>query len=200
MAVSMGLGACAQVKPAHQGVTSVLVSVRADGAVVDATVMHSAGDSTLDQGAVDAMKRWPFNTATIEGVGQDSLLRIPIALNVPMQLGLECSPTLRVVGTGLQGDNPGDRAHTIYLTVLTDGCASSTLSATWHYDGPAVKSQLVNETRLSVVTGGPATTIFRVKNPQLWPIGSYHVDVEVNDSVVATRHFVIDGEGLSVAD
>jgi TonB family protein len=194
---------------AHQGAVSLLVSVRADGTVADATVERSTGDSELDRGAIDAAKKWPFGPGTVNGLAQDSLSRVSMVLNVPSPDEPKCPPSpaplvnayspLRLVGTGLRGDNPGDASRTIYLTVLTDGCGLSTLSAVWRYDGSQLKPRLVNRTDQSIVSRGPATTVFNLKNPQLWPLGSYRVDIEVNGLVVATRGFVIDGKGMTVA-
>lgn len=200
----------ARTTAAHQGTVGLLVSLRADGVVAGATVERSAGESELDQLAIDAAKRWPFGPQSVKGVAQNSLTRVSMVLEVPMRAGQGCStsvasdsnpsPTLRVVGDGLRGNDPVDAQHAIYFMVLTDGCGWSTLAAVWRYDGPNDEPQLVNQTDQSMLSQGPATTVFRVKNPHLWPFGSYHVDVEVDGSIVETKHFVIDRNGLSAAD
>jgi TonB family protein len=193
---------------AHHGTVGLLVSLRADGTVADATVKRSAGESEVDQLAIDAAKRWPFGHQSVKGVAQNSLSRVSMVIDVPLRGAQRCStsaasdsdPTLRVVGDGLRGNDPDDAQHEIYFTVLTDGCGWWTLAAVWRYDGPNDKPQLVNQTDQSMLSQGPATTVFRVKNPHLWPLGSYHVDVEVDGSIVETKHFVIDRNGLSAAD
>jgi|GEM_PF-3899086 len=194
----------------HQGTVGVLVSLRADGTVADATVERSAGESDLDQIAINAAKSWPFGLPSVKGVAQNSLARVSMALDVPLRAGPGCSPAvasdsnrnpaLRVVGDGLRGNDPVEAQHVIYFTVLTDGCGWSTLAAVWRYDGPNEKPQLINQTDHSMLSQGPATTVFRLNNPHLWPLGSYHVDVEVNGVIVETKRFVIDRNGLSVAD
>ncbi|GLQ90249.1 hypothetical protein GCM10007898_38240 [Dyella flagellata] len=184
--------------------------MRADGIVADATVKRSTGDGELDQIAVDAAKRWPFSPESLTGMAKNSLARVSMALDVPLQAGPGCPLSaasaanpyvmLRIVGDGLRGDGPVDAKHAIYLTVLTDGCGWSALTAQWYYDGPRLKPQLVNKTSNDILSQGLATTVFHLKNPDLWPVGSYHVDIQVNGLTVKTRHFVISRSGLSTED
>jgi TonB family protein len=208
---SSSLACKAQPKPsAYQAAAVLLVSVRADGVVANAKVVRSTGDNALDQCAVDAAKGWPFGPNMVDGLAPDELANVSMTIDASTIMEPGCTPSsddrvsahasLRVVGIGLRGDQTDDPRHEIYLTVLTEGCGSSTLSASWRYEGPYVKPQLVNQTRQNLITQGPATTLFNVKNPNLWPFGSYRVDIEVNDLIVATKHFVIDGNGLSVVD
>lgn len=233
-ALSIGVSACASVKPvqaplpisppqlaqvptapplaisAYRRNVSLLVGLRSDGTVADATIKHSAGDVALDQVAVDTAKRWPFSVDAVQGLAKGSLAHVSMTLDVPLQPGPGCSPAtgsqesastgLRFAGSGLRANSPDNAPHAIYLTVLSDGCGASTLSAVWRYNGTYLKPQLVNRTQQNLVANGPATTVFSVKNPHQWPFGSYQVDVEVNDLVVATTHFVIDEKGLSVSD
>ena len=83
---------------------------------------------------------------------------------------------------------PGDKS--IYASVATEGNTDGvTLSAKWSYlEG---KGQLVNSTSQSIATDGPATTTFRVQNPNNWPEGKYKVEIAVNGKSVATQNFEV---------
>lgn len=83
---------------------------------------------------------------------------------------------------------PGDKS--IYASVATEGNTDgATLSAKWSYlEG---KGQLVNSTSQSIATDGPATTTFRVQNPNNWPEGKYKVEIAVNGKSVATQNFEV---------
>jgi hypothetical protein len=83
---------------------------------------------------------------------------------------------------------PGDKS--IYASVATEGNTDgATLSAKWSYlEG---KGQLVNSTSQSIATDGPATTTFRVQNPNNWPEGKYKVEIAVNGKAVATQNFEV---------
>jgi hypothetical protein len=83
---------------------------------------------------------------------------------------------------------PGQK--TIYVSVDTSGSTpGSTLNAKWSYlEG---KGQLVNSVSQSIVTDGPATTTFRVQNPDLWPEGKYKVDILVDGKQVASKEFTV---------
>ena len=83
---------------------------------------------------------------------------------------------------------PGDKS--IYASVATEGNTDgATLSAKWSYlEG---KGQLVNSTSQSIATDGPATTTFRVQNPNAWPEGKYKVEIAVNGKSVSTQNFEV---------
>jgi len=83
---------------------------------------------------------------------------------------------------------PGDKS--IYASVATEGNTDgATLSAKWSYlEG---KGQLVNSTSQSIATDGPATTTFRVQNPDNWPEGKYKVEIAVNGKSVVTQNFEV---------
>lgn len=83
---------------------------------------------------------------------------------------------------------PGDKS--IYASVATEGNTDgATLSAKWSYlEG---KGQLVNSTSQSIATDGPATTTFRVQNPNNWPEGKYKVEIAVNGKTVSSQDFEI---------
>ncbi|WP_329742233.1 hypothetical protein [Dyella sp. A6] len=79
---------------------------------------------------------------------------------------------------------------TLYASVATLGDTDgATLNATWRYlEG---KGQLVSSISQRVATSGPATTTFKVENPDLWPAGKYQVDISLDGKVVESKGFEI---------
>jgi hypothetical protein len=79
---------------------------------------------------------------------------------------------------------------TIYVSVDTSGSTpGATLNAKWSYlEG---NGQLVNSTSQSIVADGPATTTFRVVNPNLWPEGKYKVDILLDGKQVSSKAFEV---------
>ncbi|QAU24800.1 hypothetical protein EO087_13045 [Dyella sp. M7H15-1] len=79
---------------------------------------------------------------------------------------------------------------TIYVSVDTRGSTpGATLNAKWSYlEG---NSQLVTNTSQSIIADGPATTTFRVQNPNLWPEGKYKVDISLNGKQVQSKTFEV---------
>lgn len=77
---------------------------------------------------------------------------------------------------------------TIYASVSTAGtAASATLTAKWTYqDG-----QTVNDLTQSITTSGPATTTFRIHNPNDWPAGKYKVAISLDGTAVASQDFEV---------
>ena len=72
--------------PAPGADVSFDVTVNADGAVSDVTVVHSAGEA-IDRAAADAIRQWKFEPAVRDGR--------PIASRVRIPLHFEPSPTSR---------------------------------------------------------------------------------------------------------
>jgi pyruvate/2-oxoglutarate dehydrogenase complex dihydrolipoamide acyltransferase (E2) component len=79
---------------------------------------------------------------------------------------------------------------TIYLSVDTTGTTTgATLNAKWSYlEG---SGQPVTSTSQSIAADGPATTTFRVVNPNQWPEGKYKVDVSLDGKQVASKQFEV---------
>jgi hypothetical protein len=79
---------------------------------------------------------------------------------------------------------------TIYVSVDTSGTTTgATLNAKWSYlEG---KGELVNSVSQSIVADGPATTTFRVQNPDLWPEGKYKVDILLDGKQVSSKEFTV---------
>jgi len=78
----------------------------------------------------------------------------------------------------------------IYASVATEGHSSgATLNAKWSYlEG---KGQLVSSISQSIATDGPATTTFKVQNPDLWPEGKYQVEISLDGKPVTKQEFQI---------
>lgn len=78
----------------------------------------------------------------------------------------------------------------IYASVATDGTATgATLGARWSYlEG---KGLLITETTQPVTAEGPATTAFKLANPNRWPLGKYQVEITLDGKVVATQAFEV---------
>jgi len=78
---------------------------------------------------------------------------------------------------------------TIYVSVDTSGStAGATLNAKWSYLDSG-NGTLVTSTSQSIVAEGPATTTFRVQNPNLWPEGKYKVDISIDGKQVGSKTF-----------
>jgi hypothetical protein len=79
---------------------------------------------------------------------------------------------------------------TIYASVATEGSSSgATLNAKWSYlEG---QGQLVSSISQSIATDGPATTTFKVQNPDLWPEGKYKIEISLNGKIVTKQDFEI---------
>ena len=79
---------------------------------------------------------------------------------------------------------------TIYVSVDTTGSTpGATLNAKWSYlEG---NGQVVTSTSQSIIADGPATTTFRVQNPNLWPEGKYKVDISLDGKQVQSKTFEV---------
>lgn len=79
---------------------------------------------------------------------------------------------------------------TLYVSVDTTGSTQgATLNAKWSYlEG---NGQEVMSTSQSIIADGPATTTFRVQNPNLWPAGKYKVDISVDGKQAASKTFEV---------
>ena len=157
-------------------------------------------DSGVNHNVANPVERRSFDAVPAGAVENETVERQPATLNASSQQcaplvpsATDPNPTVNIVGTKMRGDYANDPLHTIYLSVITDGCGPATLSVEWKYGS----SRLVNVTDLKIVSHGPTWSVFNLKNPNDWPLGAYHVDVKVNGAFLATRHFSIGINGLS---
>lgn len=84
--------------------------------------------------------------------------------------------------------SPQDKS--IYASVATTGNTdNATLNAQWSYEDG--KEQPFSSTSESIATDGPATTTFKVQNPNPWPTGKYKVVISLNGKAVASENFEV---------
>ncbi|KRF02099.1 hypothetical protein ASG87_11495 [Frateuria sp. Soil773] len=78
----------------------------------------------------------------------------------------------------------------IYASVATSGKTDgATLAARWTYlEG---QGQQVSTISQSIATDGPATTTFKVQNPNPWPAGKYKVEISLDGKPVTSRTFEV---------
>lgn len=61
-----------------QGTTILIVSIDANGGVLDVEVEKSSGNRNLDREAMKAAKRWRFNPEVKNGQKVASRVRVPV--------------------------------------------------------------------------------------------------------------------------
>jgi len=78
----------------------------------------------------------------------------------------------------------------LYASVATIGrSAEATLGASWHYlEG---QGKAIADTHQAIAPDGPAITVFKLHNPDLWPVGKYRVDITLDGRPVAAREFEV---------
>jgi hypothetical protein len=87
-------------------------------------------------------------------------------------------------------DHFAPNQKSLYASVATTGNTDgATLNAKWSYlEG---KGQLVSSISQRVAAHGPATTTFKVENPNLWPEGKYKVEISLDGKPVASQDFEV---------
>lgn len=79
---------------------------------------------------------------------------------------------------------------TIYTSVATSGSTTgATLSA--HFSYLEGKGQDVTTISQTIATDGPATTTFKLRNPNQWPAGKYKVEIAIDGKPVTSQTFEI---------
>ena len=80
--------------------------------------------------------------------------------------------------------------NTIYASVATTGTtAGATLSA--HFSYLEGKGQDVTTISQTIATDGPATTTFKLRNPNDWPAGKYKVEIAIDGKPVTSQTFEV---------
>jgi pyruvate/2-oxoglutarate dehydrogenase complex dihydrolipoamide acyltransferase (E2) component len=80
--------------------------------------------------------------------------------------------------------------NTIYASVATTGStAGATLSA--HFSYLEGKGQDVTTISQTIATDGPATTTFKLRNPNDWPAGKYKVEIAIDGKPVTSQTFEV---------
>jgi len=80
--------------------------------------------------------------------------------------------------------------NTIYASVATSGSTTgATLSA--HFSYLEGKGQDVTTISQTIATDGPATTTFKLHNPNDWPAGKYKVEIAIDGKPVTSQTFEV---------
>ena len=80
--------------------------------------------------------------------------------------------------------------NTIYASVATTGTTTgATLSA--HFSYLEGKGQDVTTISQTIATDGPATTTFKLRNPNDWPAGKYKVEIAIDGKPVTSETFEV---------
>jgi hypothetical protein len=80
--------------------------------------------------------------------------------------------------------------NTIYASVATTGATpGATLSA--HFSYLEGKGQDVTTISQTIATDGPATTTFKLRNPNNWPAGKYKVEIAIDGKPAASQTFEV---------
>lgn len=84
----------------------------------------------------------------------------------------------------------GASQNTIYASVATTGTTTgATLSA--HFSYLEGKGQDVTTISQTIATDGPATTTFKLRNPNDWPAGKYKVEIAIDGKPVTSQTFEV---------
>jgi hypothetical protein len=80
--------------------------------------------------------------------------------------------------------------NTIYASVATLGTTTgATLSA--HFSYLEGKGQDVTTISQTIATDGPATTTFKLRNPNDWPAGKYKVEIAIDGKPAGSQTFEV---------
>ena len=80
--------------------------------------------------------------------------------------------------------------NTIYASVATTGATpGATLSA--HFSYLEGKGEDVTTISQTIATDGPATTTFKLRNPNNWPAGKYKVEIAIDGKPAASQTFEV---------
>ncbi|SEJ25027.1 hypothetical protein [Frateuria terrea] len=80
--------------------------------------------------------------------------------------------------------------NTIYASVATTGTTpGATLSA--HFSYLEGKGEDVTTISQTIATDGPATTTFKLRNPNNWPAGKYKVEIAIDGKPAASQTFEV---------
>lgn len=80
--------------------------------------------------------------------------------------------------------------NTIYASVATTGATTgATLSA--HFSYLEGKGQDVTTISQTIATDGPATTTFKLRNPNDWPAGKYKVEIAIDGKPAGSQTFEV---------
>lgn len=116
--------------------------------------------------------------AAVAGCGSDYALRV-----TSIQLGRSLNAD-STVANHTTSFAPSD---TVYLSVLTSGVGSGTISARWTYSG-----RVVGEPKKQVSFRDDAATEFHLQSANGFPPGDYTVEAFLDEKSVGTRTFKVE--------
>ena len=125
-------------------------------------------------------------------------VKILLAAIVIAVCSIACGSGLRVTGIQLGRSVNADGTvanhtttfaptDTVYLSVLTSGVGSGTISVRWTYSG-----RVVDEPKKQVSYRDVAATEFRLQSAGRFPPGEYTVEIFLDGQPVGTRSFHVE--------
>jgi TonB family protein len=176
--------------------TSVVVSVSKEGESQDAAIESSSGDRSLDQAALDAVKRYEFNPEIFNGHPVAARARIPFVFNGDPGGTSECA-RVRAVAllADVQSGHELDRnsvatfaaGSAVWVQIKHDLPVGTNLLVRWVDDSKA--GVVMSERRVSSDGSGVALTGYLPEGG--WKNGTYHVEVHVGFILVGWIRFVV---------
>ncbi len=176
--------------------TSVVVSVSKEGKIQDASIERSSGDRSLDQAALDAVKRYQFNPEIFNGQPVAATGRIPFVFDGDSSEAAQCAH-VRAVAL-MADDQSGQELDRNSVARFAAGSAVSVqikhelpvgtnLLVRWVDDSNA--SIVMSERRVTSDGSGVAVTGYLPEGG--WKNGRYHVEVHVGHILVGWIRFVV---------
>lgn len=83
------------------------------------------------------------------------------------------------------------KSDPVYVVVETNGTGKGTLKAKWDYIKNG-KQQTLEETSQDIQVAGPAATEFHILQNDGWKIGSYRVEIWLDNQSVAVKEFRVE--------
>jgi len=182
----LALSACGknEQQPANQPAASSTAPAPASTAAKPAPSATAAAPATPSTAAAPAAAPAPASTAAAAPAAPAAAAGFQVST---VTLG-DTVTTDHKVKKEVTTFSPSQK--TIYASVDTTGTTpGATINAKWSYlEG---NGQVVASTSQSIIADGPATTTFRVQNPNLWPEGKYKVDISVDGKQAASKNFEV---------
>jgi carboxyl-terminal processing protease len=120
---------------------------------------------------------------------------IPASNTAQMCADATASHAVTATSVSVDGGVNTEPGRPIHATVVTNGCGDVLLSAKWTWNNKV----LIVKTDQPIRSLGPATTKFRISDPQPWPLGTYRVEIDVDGVMTAAKEFSMTSHGLVVS-
>ncbi|WP_424680993.1 hypothetical protein [Frateuria sp. YIM B11624] len=133
----------------------------------------------------------PAGSAAVPAKAGTSASAIPVPANVfkveQVQMGEAVTAGYKIAKPTTTFDAS---QNTIYASVATTGTTpGATLSA--HFSYLEGKGEDVTTISQTIATDGPATTTFKLRNPNNWPAGKYKVEIAIDGKPAASQTFEV---------